>query len=473
MNEDQVENENQAGTGERAAEPAGVRAVGATLTEGPVARVLAGLAGPMVIGMFSVVAFNLTDTYFVARLGTRELAAISFTFPVVSVMFGIAMGLGTGTISVVARAIGSGDQARVRRISSDSLVLSLLIVLAAAAIGMLTIDPLFRVLGAGDDVLPLIRQYMTIWYPGMVFLVIPMVANASIRASGDTKLPAFIMSSGTVVNMVLDPLLIFGLWGFPRWELKGAAIASVIARVLILISSLTMLHFHKRMLDFRPPGLRQLLDSWRQVTTLAIAASATNIMPSVAVAFVTRLIADYGAGAVAAWGAGSRVSHFVMIPIYALGSGLVPFVGQNWGAERYERVRQARRYAYRFCFLWGAVMVVILHLAAESIAVHLSTDDAVVGNIVQYLWIVPLGFGMMGIFLMTEETLNAIGRPAVATLTTAIHMFLLYAPLAYLGTRWWQMTGLFSGVAAADILAGFVGVATVHRLCREKEANCI
>ena len=88
--------------------------VGATLTEGPVARVLAGLAGPMVIGMLSVIAFNLTDTYFVARLGTQELAAISFTFPVVSVMFGIAMGLGTGTISVVSRAIGSGDQALVR-----------------------------------------------------------------------------------------------------------------------------------------------------------------------------------------------------------------------------------------------------------------------------------------------------------------------------------------------------------------------
>lgn len=90
-------------------------------------------------------------------------------------------------------------------------------------------------------------------------------------------------------------------------------------------------------------------------------------------------------------------------------------------------------------------MVVILHLGAESIAVHFSTEVEVVTRIVQYLRIVPLGFGMMGVFLMTEETLNAIGRPAVATLTTAIHMFLLYAPLAYMGTRWWQMTGLGQG----------------------------
>ena len=446
---------------------------GATLTEGPVGRVLAGLAAPMVLGLFSVISFNLTDTYFVSQLGTRELAAMSFTFPVVSVMFGIAMGLGTGTISVVSRAIGAGEQARVRRISSDSLMLSFLTVLVAAGLGMVTIDPLFRALGATDDVLPLIREYMMIWYPGMVFLVVPMVANASIRAAGDTRLPALIMTGGTLINFVLDPLLIFGLLGFPRWELKGAAVATVIGRFLILVASLAILHFRKRMLDFSPPGLRDVLQSWRQVAGLAIAATATNIMPSVAVAFVTRLVAAYGEGAVAAWGAGSRVSHFVLIPVFALGSGLVPFVGQNWGAERYDRVRQARRYAYRFAFFWGLAMVAVLHFGAQAIAGVFSDDGAVVGKIVDYLWIVPLGYGMMGVFFMTEETLNAIGRPAVATATTAIHMFVLYAPLAYAGTWFGNMTGLLAGVAAADIAAGFIGVVFVHRLCHRREATCV
>ena len=163
----------------------------------------------------------------------------------------------------------------------------------------------------------------------------------------------------------------------------------------------------------------------------------------------------------------------MLIPVYGLGSGLVPFVGQNWGAERYDRVRTARRYAHRFAFLWGGAMVAILHLGADSIAVFFSEDADVVARIVEYLRIVPLGFGMMGVFFMTEETLNAIGRPAMATATTAIHMFVLYAPLAYLGSHLWQMTGLFSGVAAADILAGFVGLATVHHLCHRREASCI
>ena len=252
----------------------------ATLTNGPIIRTLVGLSGPMVIGLFSVMAFNLTDTYFVSQLGTRELAAMSFTFPVVSVLYGVSMGLGTGTVSTVARAIGRGETANVRRVCSDSLMLSFVTVFVVAAVGVLTIDPLFRALGAGDDVLPLIHEYMVIWYPGVVFLVVPMVANAAIRASGDTKIPALIMTCGMTLNVILDPLMIFGLLGFPRMELAGAAWATVVARACTMVASIAILHFRVGLLDFSRPKLSSVLASWRQVTAIAIPATLTNVMPS-------------------------------------------------------------------------------------------------------------------------------------------------------------------------------------------------
>lgn len=154
----------------------------ARLTQGPVSRVIIRLAGPMTIGLLSIFFFNLADTYFVAQLGTRHLAAMSFTFPVVMVLLGVSFSLSTGTTSEVSRAIGAGNEAAVRRLASDSIALSFLVVALLAGLGMLTIDPLFRLLGAGPDILPLIRDYMLIWYGGIAFLVVPMVANASIRA---------------------------------------------------------------------------------------------------------------------------------------------------------------------------------------------------------------------------------------------------------------------------------------------------
>ena len=159
------------------------------LTQGNLTLALLRLAGPMTIGIFSVFMFNLVDTLFVSRLGTQQLAAMSFTFPVAMMLMGVSFALSTGTASVVSRAIGRGDEATVKRLASDSLSLSFLTVTLVTVAGMLTIDPLFTALGAGPDVLPLIRDYMLIWYPGVACLVIPIAANASIAPEETRNFP--------------------------------------------------------------------------------------------------------------------------------------------------------------------------------------------------------------------------------------------------------------------------------------------
>ncbi|GAH14310.1 unnamed protein product, partial [marine sediment metagenome] len=147
----------------------------AQLTDGPVGKILIRLTIPMVIGIVSMVAFNLVDTFFVSRLGTLELAAMSFTFPVVLVVHSLAMGLGIGTSAVLSRAIGEGYHHKVQRLATDGLILSVLIVATFVIAGMATIEPLFRMLGANEKIIPLIKEYMRIWYIGVPFVIIPMV----------------------------------------------------------------------------------------------------------------------------------------------------------------------------------------------------------------------------------------------------------------------------------------------------------
>ncbi len=433
------------------------------LTQGSVTRALLRLAGPMTVGIFSVFLFNLVDTLFVARLGTEQLAAMSFTFPVAMVLMGVSFALSTGTASVVSRAIGRGDEAMVKRLASDSLTLSFLTVTLVTIVGMLTIDPLFKAMGAGPQILPLIRDYMLIWYPGVACLVIPIVANASIRAGGDTKFPATMMVGAMLANLVLDPIFIFGWFGVPRLELQGAAVATIIARSLTMVAALAILHFRDGLLDFRTPTLAQVLASWRQISSIAIPVAATNIMQPVAMAVVTRMIADYGPAAVAAWGAGERVSAFVMVPVFAVCSALVPVVGQNWGAGHFDRARQARNMGFLFAFGWGIAMMGVIWLASGQIATIFGTDPDLTRELVQYLWIMPIGYALYGVLNVSEETLNAVGRPMMAAGQTIIHMFALYAPLAVVGGWWGQMNGLLWGVAVANALGGLVayGLSTV------------
>ncbi|MCK4516768.1 MAG: polysaccharide biosynthesis C-terminal domain-containing protein, partial [Spirochaetaceae bacterium] len=237
----------------------------AQLTEGNVPRMLIRLTIPMIFGVLSMVLYNLVDTLFVGRLGKDQLAALSFTFPVVLVISSLALGVGIGASAAISRAIGAGDHGRVRRLTTDSLLLALLIVGVFATAGILTIDPLFRLLGANERILPYINEYMSIWYPGMVFVVFPMVGNNAIRATGDTRTPGIVMMIGALANAMMDPLLIFGIGPFPALGIRGAAAATLFGRSITFVAAIYVLSVREHLLDFRRPKIAAVLSSWKEV----------------------------------------------------------------------------------------------------------------------------------------------------------------------------------------------------------------
>ncbi len=236
----------------------------AKLIEGDISKILYKMTIPMIVGIFGMIFFNLVDTYFIGILGVDELAAISFTFPVIMIVMSISMGLGVGASSVISREIGIGNLNQVKRYTTDVLILSLAIVILLVILGLFTLNPLFQLLGAKKELIPLIRDYMIIWYAGVPLVVIPMVGNSVIRATGDTKSPGLIMMVAVLVNLVMDPLLIFGMGPFPRLELKGAAIATLIARACVLIFALYVLHRREKIISLQLPTLKDLFHSWKK-----------------------------------------------------------------------------------------------------------------------------------------------------------------------------------------------------------------
>lgn len=438
------------------------------LTQGLVGPQLLKLTLPMVWGVFAIVAFNLVDTYFVAQLGTAELAAMSFTFPVVTVLGSISMGLGTGTSSVIARAIGEGNRQKVKRLTTNSLTLSVLIVSVLMAIGLLTLDPLFHLLGADETLLPLIHQYMTVWYLGMVCLVVPMVGNSAIRASGNTAIPSAIMTVAAGVNIVLDPLLIFGFGPIPAMELQGAALATVLARATTLLSSLYVLHFRERMLLWCVPTWETVKGCWRSILTVGLPASASNVVSPVAIGFITSLMAEYGPTAVAGFGIASRVESFSLIVVLALTASIGPFMGQNWGAKAYDRVVSALNLSFRFCLLYGVAVASILALFAIPIAQIFDSNPEVVAISRLYLTVVPASYAAAGAIYIASSTANALGKPVPSLTMTFSRMLLLYVPLAYLGSWWFGVTGVFAAGAIANVVVGTGAVLWSRNTCSLK-----
>jgi putative MATE family efflux protein len=441
----------------------------AVLTEGPVGRTLITLTVPMLFGIISMVIFNLVDTFFVGRLGAVELAALSFTFPVVLVIASIAMGLGIGTSAVISVAIGEGNTHKVQRLTTDSLMLSLLIVAVFAVAGLLTIDRVFTALGASPDILPLIRRYMKIWYIGVICVVVPMVGNNAIRASGDTKTPAIIMATAATVNTIFDPLLIFGIGPFPRMEIAGAAAATVFGRATTLILALYVLYRRKQMLTFEVPHLREVLQSWKRILYVGIPAASTRIIIPLTAGVITRILSTYGHKTVAGYGVATRIEFFFMTFIMALAAVLAPFVGQNRGAGRHDRVRDAMKFSTRFSLLYGVALIGVLFVVARPLATLFNKDDTVVATITTYLRIVPVGYCLQGVLILCASAMNVLNRPLHAAALSIGEMFVVYVPLALLGSALFGVRGVYGALAVAYILAGIASLLVMKRILAHLE----
>lgn len=424
------------------------------------------LTALMTWGLFSLVAFNLVDTYFVSRMGTVKLAAISFTFPVVMVVGSIALGLGIGVSSAISRAVGQGDHGQVQRLATDGLLLSCLVVGVFAVAGLCTIGPLFRVLGAGPEVMPLIRQYMEIWYLGVVFVVVPMVGNNAIRALGDVKIPALTMTLAAVLNGILDRFLIFDLSGQEWLGMRGAALATVIARFTTMIAALGILHYRERLLVFAGAKARVVLGSWKQILHVGLPAAGTNLSVPVSMGVITWLMAYFGTEAVAAFGVATKIELFSLLVLAALGSIMIPFVGQNWGAGRRDRVEKGVKQGFVFCLFWGGLATVVLAIWAEPLVRIFDENARFVSVARMYLLIVPASYGARGVIMISCAAFNGLGKPLPSVVMILSRAIVLYLPLAYLGKWLLGYRGVFVASSVCNVSIGVLGIIWSMRIWR-------
>lgn len=410
------------------------------------------LTWPVLGGMLTMMSFNLVDTFFISLLGTAQLAAISFTFPVTFLLISLAIGLSIGTSAVIAKALGAGLADTAKEDSLAALWLGAALVSVLALIIAFYLEPLFSLLGATDTTLPFIREYMLIWLAGSVLLVTPMIGNAILRAAGETKIPSLVMASGGLVNAVLDPILIFGLGPVPAMGMQGAALATVFSWLTGFIFIIYWLAVKRGLLDRFYLPLSLALPIWRRILHIGMPAAVANMLTPIAMAILTVIIASYGPEAVAALGVGMRLESIACLVVLALSMTLPPVVGQNFGAGLLGRVQQAYFTACHFVLKWQAGVFLLLALLAYPIAALFTQDQQVATYIRYFIWSLPLSYGLQGVIILTNSSFNALHLPAKAMILSLVRFFICYIPLAWLGAQIAGVPGLFIGAMVGNLL---------------------
>lgn len=408
------------------------------------------------VGAMAVILYYLADTWFVSLLGTRELAALGFTFPATILVTYFGVGLGIGTSALVARAIGSRKPELAAEISFASILLGLLVGLLVIVPGQLSINLIFPAMGATPELMPFVDDYMSIWYCGVPFLLIQFAGSSVIRACGNARMHGLLMASGAVCNAILDPILIFGLGPFPAMGIAGAALATVLNWAMVVGLICYYLARHEGMLKTRWPGLAMILGTWRRHLRITLPAALANMITPMAAGIITATLATYGAHAVAAYGVVSRIESFVMIVVLGMSMSLPPFVSQNFGADRFDRVRLGLSLALRFVIVWQFALYAVVALAAPWIAAIFTSDPAVREVITLVLRVLPASYAFQGWVILTASSFNALHAPRNALITSLLRFFVFYVPLALLGAALADIPGLFLGAAVGNLLAGLL-----------------
>ena len=436
---------------------AGAKRGKTNLTQGSVQKHILRMLIPFWLAILAMISAGVVDTIYLGHLGTNALAAVGFCFPIIFLGNSINIGLGAGTMSAISRDIGRKRFEKASRHGASALILGVLITSFVTIIGVLMARNIVELMGATSDVLPLSLDYLRYALPAMIFIGIGMLCNNILRASGEAFLPSLIMVSSAIFNIIIDPFLIFGLGPFPRLEVAGAAIGTLIASMLSASFGLFLVIYKRRAVRFAGLAKNTLLEAWAIIGRVGAPAAGSNALVPISAFFAMTIIARVlGKSEVAAMTIAARSEMLMIALLYALSACIGAVTGQNGGAGLTDRVKQAFSFSYLICVLWAMFLALIGLVFADKIPALFSKDPEVIKLATNYFKIVPITLAGYGMVFVSAAGLNGLGRPIYGLVYTLIRSLIFYVGFIWMGAILAGMDGVFFGIAIANILSGLI-----------------
>jgi putative MATE family efflux protein len=428
------------------------------LTRGSILKNLVRLSAPIVFGMVVFTLYLLIDLYFVGRLGPHAVAAVSISSNAFFVVFGLNFVLGTGGMALIAQAFGKKDFESAGKVFQQSIVLCLIIGAVVVALGLAIARPYISFFGGVGDSFEWGVGYFRIFSIYSFFMLLVHVVMACYRGMGDTKTPMLISLQSIGINIALDPVLIFGLLGFPRLGVEGAAIATLVSQLYSLV-----VYYY---LIFIKGSHLHLTGSWRPdpaiiKKSLAIGTPAgfTYFLLAFNLLITYRVISPYGTAALASLGIGFRILQCIYIPVVAVTSAMAAMIGQNFGAEHYGRISKTLRTGLWISSIIMLMGAIVCQLFPTSLLSVFSDDPEVIEYGLSYLTVMSLGTIMVGVIMATSSAFQGLGK-TYPTFVGAVIDNALFACLVFtlpslfgwgIDSVWWLK--LFTGFVEMLIVA--------------------
>lgn len=401
-------------------------------TVGSIPRHLILFSIPMFLGNLLQALYNTVDSFWVGQfLGPKALAAVSVGFPLIFALVALVMGITMATTTLVAQYFGARQMDKVHRVINNSILLLVVMGAVLSVIGIVFRVPLLRLIHTPDDILPLAAVYLGIFMAGLVPSFIYNVASAILRGLGDSRTPLKFLAYATILNIILDPVLIFGIGPIPPLGVAGVALATIIAQAFSAVMAMIYLMRHSGLLRFAPGWWRPDWGLLGLTFKIGLPAGLQQVLVSLSALFISSIVNRFGSTVVAGFGVGARLDQFAFMPSMSVGLAVSALVGQNLGAGKDERVRETVKWSVLLgCGITFFVTLIAI-LFARPLISFFSGDPGVIAAGVQYLRIVSLSYLPFAIMFVFGGVLRGAGDTVPTMIVTLIGLWVIRVPLAF------------------------------------------
>ena len=437
----------------------------------PVGRLLFSMAVPMMVSMLFQALYNVVDSIFVAKLSQDAMNAVSLAFPLQTLCIAFSGGTGVGMNALLSRSLGEKNQAGADRAANVGLFLTLCNFALFALIGWTLAGPFFRFQTDNPQIITYGRDYVTVCIGCSVGLFFQMYNERLLQSTGRTNLSMITQIAGAATNIVLDPILIFGLLGFPRLEVAGAAIATVIGQLVGASIGFYLNLTHNPDVHLRRREIRPHAATIKEIYAVGVPSIIMQSIGSVMVFGMNKILFGFTKTATAVFGAYFKLQSFIFMPVFGLNNGMVPIVAYNFGAARMDRVKRTVKLAVCTAVAIMAVGLAIFQLAPE---VLLSFFDASaemdsIGSVA--LRIISISFLFAGFCIIAGSVCQAIGNPFYSLIVSVARQLVVLLPVAWLLAQTGRLELVWVAFPIAELMSLTLSVIFLRRTLRSAEAR--
>lgn len=437
-----------------------IRGMEYNFTQGSISRAILILSIPMVLEMMMESVFAVADIFFVSKLGPEAVATVGITESLMTIMYAIAMGLSMGTTAIVSRRIGEGNQKGASVAAVQSIILGVLISVPFALLGIFYAPDLLRLMGASEEITGELYSYAAIMLGGNMVIMLLFIINAVFRGAGDAAISMKVLWFANILNIILDPILIFGLGPVPAMGITGAAVATTFSRGLGVLFQIYMLAGRSKRIQIHARDLKLEMKIMIRLVRVSLGGIGQFLIATASWVGLVRIIAEFGSVALAGYTIAIRIVMFSLLPSWGMSNAAATLVGQNLGAKKPERAEKSVWICGGINTLFLVFIGLIFYLFADELIRLFTPDEEVIAVGAISLKVICLGYLFYGMGMVMTQAFNGAGDTMTPTWLNFICFWLIEIPVAYLLALGLDMqeNGVFWSIVIAESLLGVLGI---------------